>query len=380
MKIENHNIYNPKPPAFKGYDARALKGFIMRYTTTLPQDFSKIAAQLQTIGKKQNFDVFVQGHNQITSKNLSSLVLQDSPIRGGSKYTWAQDNITCLPDNILLNPTVLNEFNVRIANLLGIKFKPDHKYTHTAGGNYFIMDKNGERELLVGSFSINDIPSLRKKLDINSVRIIPQSDFHLDLFIRPLKDKVILLADDKIWLDRVNETINKIETDRNLKNNLEIQKVMEQLKKLKPLINIMNIDIPHFPYKPLKMVEDVLLNSGYKVVRVPGRIFKHENSHDGIIPNHMLNYMNAIVHINPEGELVYITNKSNLNKECGITEEIGKKINFDFDSEFINSVKDYIKPQNLYFVETQKFLKDYDGGIHCLCAEIPNFNTTKQTL
>lgn len=139
----------------------------MRYTTTLPQDFPKIAAQLQTIGKKQKFDVFVQCHNQIISKNLSSLVLQDSPIKGGSKYTWVQDNITCLTDNILLNPTVLNEFNVRIANLLGIKFKPDHKYTHTAGGNYFIMDKNGERELLVGSFSINDIPSLRKKLDIN---------------------------------------------------------------------------------------------------------------------------------------------------------------------------------------------------------------------
>ncbi len=369
MKIENYNLYN-QSQAFKGYDARPLKGVVMRYTTTLPQDFQKIAAQMHEIGKKQNFDVFIQGQNQISSNNLSSLALQDAPIRGGYKYTWAQDNITFTPENILLNPKVINKFNAQIAKILGLEFNPKLQHTHTAGGNYFIMDKNGQKELLIGQFSIDDIISLCKDLDITSVRMMPQADFHLDLFIRPLNNKTILLADDKIWLDRFNETIKKIETNNDLKNDSEIQKVGEQLKKIKLIAEIMNIELPNFIYRPLRLVENELLYAGYNVIKVPGRIFTIDKTN---IPCHTLNYMNAIVHINPKGELVYITNKSDLNKKCGITSEISKKIGFDFDSAFINSVKDYIKPENIHFVDTQGFLKDYNGGIHCLCAEIPNF-------
>ena len=86
------------------------------------------------------------------------------------------------------------------------------------------------------------------------------------------------------------------------------------IKKIKLIAEIMNIELPNFIYRPLRLVENELLYAGYNVIKVPGRIFTIDKTN---IPCHTLNYMNAIVHINPKGELlVYITNKSDLNKNA----------------------------------------------------------------
>ena len=132
-------------------------------------------------------------------------------------------------------------------------------------------------------------------------------------------------------------------------------------------------EIPNSQYIHTSKVQEELADAGYNVVKVPGRIFDYINDSDGILPQHILNYMNGIVHEDKNGDLVYITNKSNLNKYCGITEKVAQKIGFDFQTEFVNSVKDYIKPENIYFVDSKMFLKNYEGGIHCLAAEMPKF-------
>lgn len=369
MEIGNINPYSP---SFNGYGARPLKGIFMRYTTSIPQHFEKIAIQMEQIGKQHGFDVFVHGNNEIVSRNMQSLSSVSSPIRGGSNYTWVQDNVTFLPNHeILQNNKIINKFNMAVSKFFG--FETKKTIEHIPGGNYFIIENNGQKELLLGSFNITDAETLCNDLGITSIKILSQADFHIDLFIRPLKDKVVLLANDKMWLDRLNSVIKKIETDKNLNTDPKICKVYNKLKEIRTFVNIMNMDISCSPYAQLVNVEKDLLDAGYKVVKVPGRIFDYITADDGVLPSHFLNYMNAIVHENSQGELVYITNKSNLNKYCGITESIAKKIDFDFDSEFINSVKDYIKPENIYFVNSKFFLKEYQGGIHCLGTEIPKF-------
>lgn len=369
MEIRNITPYSP---SFNGYGARPLKGIFMRYTTTLPNHFEKLAVQMEQIGKQHGFDVFVQGHNEFLYKHMQSLAAETFPIRGDASYIWVQDNVTFLPNNkILQNNKIVNNFNMAVSKFFGVKTKKSVE--HIQGGNYFIIENNGQRELLLGRFNIDDIETLYRDLDISSIKVLSQADFHLDLFMRPLKDKVVLLADDKMWLDRLNSVMEKIETDKTLSTDHKICKVYNKLKEIKTFVKVMNIPISSSPYTQLANVENELLDAGYKVVKVPGRIFDYINAEDGILPNHFLNYMNAIVHENPQGELVYITNKSNLNKYCGITESVAKKIGFDFETEFINSVKDYIKPENIYFVDSNRFLKEYQGGIHCLAAEIPKF-------
>lgn len=359
MQIQKSKPYNTSP-TFRGYAAQPLRGLFLR-KTEIP-GFDKIAKQLEQIGNKQGFEVFVQTNENIVSKNLDSIP-NDEFIRGDSKYIWCQDNITFLPNkNFISNPNVISKFSYDIEKFFG--FKNIKTRQHIPGGNYFVIDNYGKRELLLGYFHMGDLGRLAQQLRINSIRLIPQADFHLDLFIRPLKNKTVLIADDKMWFNRVNQVIGKMKKNKSLKT------VYDQLIKVKNKLRIMNLPLKT-PYCRPSTVEEELNNLGYQTVKVPGRIFEYKNDADGILPNHLLNYMNSIVHINPKGELVYITNKSDLNNYCGITPEIAKEINFDFETEFINSVKDHIKPENIYFTDTDKLLKKYEGGIHCLCAEIP---------
>lgn len=367
MKIQNNNLYNKQTPSFKGYDARPLKGLFLRNTGM--SGFNKIASHLEQIGKLHGFDVFVQTNENIISKNLANLP-DKKFIRGGSIYTWCQDNITFLPNkNFISNVSVISKLSTNVENFFGLtKHETRH---HIAGGNYFVISNNDKNEMLLGRYNIGDLGRLTEMLNVSSIKLLSQADFHIDLFIRPLKNKVVLIADDQMWIDRISNVLEKIEKDKTLNSNPKICKVQNKLKEIKNILNTMNIQIPNSNYAPLSKVNQELIEAGYKTVKVPGRIFEYKNSDDGILPNHILNYMNGIVHVNSNDELIYITNKSNLNKYCGITPQIAREIDFDFQSEFINSVKDYINPENIYFVDTQKFLKLYEGGVHCLCAEIP---------
>lgn len=358
MQVQNNSHIN-----FRGYGARPLKGLFLRNTKI--DGFNKVAEQLEVIGQKQGFDVFVQNHDNILTGNFNTLS-QYIGIRGGSGYTWCQDNITFLPDRTFMtNPRLVNKFNLALRDFLGVQNLNTAK--HVAGGNYYIIDNNGIKELLLGEDDMKNAAYLAKMLKINSIKFISQADFHIDLFIRPLKDKTILVSDDTLWSKRLKQVISQIANDSSL------TRVRNKLTEVYNMISVMCANIPNSKYATLSKVQEELTGCGYKPVKVPGRIFEYVNDDEGIVPQHILNYMNGIVHENKDGELVYITNKSNLNKYCGITEKVAQKIGFDFESEFINSVKDYIKPENIYFVDTQKFLKAFQGGIHCLAAEIPKF-------
>ena len=62
-----------------------------------------------------------------------------------------------------------------------------------------------------------------------------------------------------------------------------------------------------------------------------------------------------------------------------ITKNLSEELGFSFEKGFIDTIRPYVKPEHVYFVKGEnnfvvnEMLKTYMGGIHCACAEIPDF-------
>ena len=201
-------------------------------------------------------------------------------------------------------------------------------------------------------------------------------DYHLDLFIRPLANKNILITDDektkKVLVEGRQKILKKLEQDPENKKYIDIADRFEKI--IRKFITARNMNF----HPQTNEVENILKFHGFNTIRVPGRVYTSNHYRkDTQILYHDCNYMNANVCINKDGELIYITNKSNIDKNLGLTEDIIKEIDFSFEKSFIKSLAPYVKPEHIYFIEGQdnfvadKMLLSYLGGIHCTCAEIP---------
>ena len=89
-----------------------------------------------------------------------------------------------------------------------------------------------------------------------------------------------------------------------------------------------------------------------------------------------LNYINALVVVNDNDKMVYITNKSKLDEKFGITKEIEEKYGFSTEQYFKDAISEYIKPENVHFISghANSIAEDLErlaGGIHCKICEIP---------
>ena len=65
-----------------------------------------------------------------------------------------------------------------------------------------------------------------------------------------------------------------------------------------------------------------------------------------------------------------------MDEKLGITKEVANEIDFSFEKTFVKSISDYIKPENIFFVdgfyhEIADNLIRKHGGIHCMVTEIP---------
>jgi len=426
------NIQNSVTPAnttFTGYDARKLKGFIMN------SNYAGIADDMKRIGEIENFKVY------LFEKNPHGLTLKTDKFEptNSNKGCWAQDTWGIIKNTILLqensdkaellknifklkdNPiqkTIREITNYKkLENYVDILYnipvttkngKPvievntpdgivdidksvydaEFKYnlqklidlgnkTHIKGGNYFITKEN---EVLIGKNELKkfDIDTLKAIFQTDKIHIIPQADYHLDLFIRPLKDKKVLVADDETMLKTLCYGFEKIrqalikstpsERNKFQKAFVHIGAYMQQFREI----------LKNNPYANMNKVEKALENAGYQPIKVPARLFEvygDENYKDKCILKQLLNYTNAQVHINDNGETVYITNKSNLDEKLGLTKEIQKLTGFSLEKAFFDAVKPYV--DKMYFVSgknnalSEELLAKQYGGIHCMGAEIP---------
>lgn len=409
------NIHPVKQVNFKGYDARPLRGFLMNTNE------GNIARSMFKIGKKEGFIVYTISGTDIF-KNMSKDIDDSSDPWAQDIWTFYKDKLQtssfCVSFDALKKVFSLNadtiEKNTYLDNLkkchekrLEITLKRDNatseeertkyywesikvqeefenKPFHIAGGNIFFIKDGDKGEVIVGenALKIYSVEDIKKMYSTDKVIVLPQMDFHLDLFIRPLDNKRVLLADDDMTLDVLKNNMQKIE-EYAVNLDKEEQKVLNRvIKKYQKAIEEFAREKALNKFATADQVEPILTQSGFEVIRVPGRIYKtasrlfgKKDSHNNdLIP--MCNYINANVLINPDGDLVYITNNSSFDKKLGITPKIAQKVGCSFEEAFIKSISPYVKKEHIYFIKGEKnlietMLSKLGGGIHCVCAEIP---------
>lgn len=342
-------------PVFKGYDARRLRALAMT------SNRGNIAKELKEIGDRKGFKVWLAGHDDLVEDGFEN-VLDRYP------YTtcWAQDIAGVTPDGKVYYPWRADGLGWLLSNFK--KFQGILAQNHVSGGNYFIVKNGAKNDLIAGKNAelLLGVDKLKSRFCAENICIIPQMDYHIDLGIRPLTNKNVLVCDDDLTVAELEKGIKRTENFRIVNENLRVI-----LARFKEAVS------KNFHEKPSKTAK-VLSDHGYNPISVPARIydvkFKPSTKSTGLVYN--LNYVNAVALENNKNEIIYITNKSLLDRQCGITPDIERSTGFSFEKMFKDSLKPYVDENNIYFVsgenyEIADYLTNFDGGIHCLCTEIP---------
>ena len=360
---------------FKGFEARKLQGII----TNGCYGDEKLIQELDKIAKQ----------NGIILHNTNTAFLP-----------WVQDKTFINSRGEVFGSDITKE-DFRKFNGLDLTNNDKNGIKFYDGGNYFqVKNKKGERVLLSGvdNFLPDDVfrnktTRLHGKFDkyfcCDRVVKVPQADFHLDLFLTPIGDNKILLCDDDLTVQYIEKMIEKSRTyAKNFQNSslkFRFQELSENLEgflqQFKVNIRILNTAIKLKTNGSLSALSDVekkLKDEGFEVIKIPGRIYSYSYGAGNYSLSHDLNYANALTFKNKDDEVVMLTNKSKLNEQMGITPEISEMLGLDFEKMFIDSVSEYIKPENIYFLEGRKLpmeLKYSHGGLHCISLEVPDFSS-----
>lgn len=369
MKIQFTNSNS-----FKGYDVRPLRGFLM---SSNPYS---IANEMKSIGEKEGFKIYSVIKGAICTEGIQKSDCNTFNI-------WAQDNWTILKGNILSkkrdrSTEHVKEFFHLNDNELQKKLSSENEKLlnkHISGGNIFIVKGSEDDEILVGKDELANltISEIKEMYGVNKVIVLPQMDFHLDLFIRPLDNKKILLADDNLTLDVIKKGYEKFLKFYSGVSPKERKKYQVQDIAFRNMIRDCEFNQAKNGMAKSEEIEKILKNEGYDVIKVPGRIYDTRHYKNETYLNHLCNYMNANVIRNSDGKLVYITNKSSVDEDLELKPELSEKIDFSFENEFVKSISKYIDKEHIYFINgdadfaKNDMLYTLGGGIHCVCSEIP---------
>lgn len=386
-------ITNKQNITFCGYDARPLKG-IITCDNALGKNIYSLSDEISHILNKENVDVFILTKNTVLKNDFKNKTL--SPV---TIAPWSQDKLTFLPDKkfICNFPNFIENVSDRISEFFSITKL--NTSTHIDGGNYFFTkNKQKENVVLLGNeeLQMNTFPKIKEYFGKTKICTITQPDYHLDLSIRPLNNGNVLVNDNALLLEKLRIGIENCKKATEKDKSTQLAKVLNNLEQLYHDIQITDksFDLKN---KHKKLIQELKYNK-FNVIRVPAFVIhlpkeKPENIFDLMASNipkelsslaynieYRYNYLNAIVHERPNNSLVYITGKSMLDSELGITEEIAKKIDFSFEKIFKDSLKDYIADEDIHFVGDKfcsELLEKLFGGVHCIFSEIPKFREPK---
>lgn len=351
---------------FRGYGATPLKALVTRETTysDINPYFYDMCEEVHKICKNEGIDVFVQSKNEL-KKDKYSVIDNTLKFLNSRIFNWSQDCLTFTPKRLIAEEMAYLP-NQALADFFHLGYPKRRE--HIAGGNFFILPDDDT--LLIGEKDFNGtrVSRLRSEFGMSKILPVSQPDFHIDLGIRPLNNRNVLVNSPQLTLMELNRCIENIdnmptEELKPVRDNIECirSSFIDSMKSSKTYKNF------------LKIVQE-LKNGGFNVIQVPASIINNTEKSRST-STYVLNYMNAIVHERPDKSLVYITNKSYLDEYCGITPEVSEKIGFSFEKMFIESVKDYISPEDIHFVSGNGYIPDIleksDGGIHCIFAEVP---------
>lgn len=367
MRINNNsNSYLPakypkkvasEKTSFKGYFACPIKELHIQ-TAYEKTKFPRMNLMIQELNEKckKYFEILVQTRGRLSKPqdlevDADGFIIE--PVE--TRYKYGQDNKLFTEDSMMLL-RYPNSSNWEAAKSLAgkLKLKTTTVFENIAGGNCFLGKKpNGETFALVGDNAlvyeedemtlIRTPKNLAESLNIKpeNLYIIEQPEYHLDVAIRPLKYPYVLVNDMDLTKEFVKSEAQKKQIDTmNFREKCEI--TSGRLAS---------------PKETAKQLE----KCGFKPILVPGTLGRRE-----------LNYMNAIVHQDTDGKLIYITNHSTYGKSEGIDME---KIFTDYLKEKAPDVKEII------FIDGESFVpscfRQESGAIHCLTSERPDFEKWK---
>ena len=317
---------------FKGYAAAPLKAVFLESSTCEP-----IEKEMKQIAKQEGFE-----------------------IRYAYDYIkWAQDFKTIIEQGktpyVIGNCRVDEGFYENIEKMYGIK-KLETK-TFCTGGNSFIGKyPNGEKWMLVGE---DEIRKNKTKKDIakqygikeENIFSVPQQNFHIDMFLRPLEYPYILVDDPKL----VERQIDRLERAGHLYDYINLRRNFKYYTQSQQ----QNWACANETIK-------ALVKAGFKPIRIAG------------VYNAGINFMNAIVNKHEDGTISYITNSTKCENEFisniqkAFEEELREKAPNIDKVYFVCGNKDYITYDSNYIMDD---LGIRNGGIHCMTLEEPNFST-----
>ena len=364
---------NVSTVSFKGYDARPLKRLVCR-DAVIGEPFYQAVNQVARIGTQNDFDVFVQTPEQLVNKDYNALK-SEKKFPNALYFPWTQDSVTFTPKNTMAANCLLAEYN----QILAEKFKVPYLQTlhHVQGGNFFFIKERNKNALLIGRDELKYYSAETIKKDFGIERIYPvsQPDFHIDLGIRPLNNRTVLVNDPNITLKGIDKGIRNADNILEQEFDAELLQVRKKLNAIKKCFIKAMSDSKE--YGNFNNIQRELKLYGFKPVMVPGSIIRTTGANDINNESHyIMNFLNAIVHERADDHsLIYITNDSLIDEFVGITPEIEQRINFSFKKEFTEKVGRYIEPENIHFIQadfTAPLLEYAQGGIHCVFAEQAN--------
>lgn len=313
--------------SFKGYDATPLNAIY--YEKSKYNDF--FHDEMSEIAEQENFKIR----------------------RAPDELKWTQDYKTIIDSK--KRPLMLVSWKVEEPYLKEVKksFRLNHRVgkNYVTGGNCYIGKlPNGEKWMLVGEDEVEHqgkIP-IAREYDIKPKNIfaVPQQNFHIDMFLRPIGYPYILVDNPELSLQKLQQ--------------MDWSGYGDEMETIEANFRAFEEERKH-NYATNESVIEALQNAGFKPIQIAG------------VFGNGINFMNAIVNKHKDGTISYITNAT----RC--------KSNFisRFQEEFEKELRE--KVQNLdkvYFISGVRYdlsntmmdtLNARGGGIHCMTTEEPNF-------
>lgn len=334
---------------FKGYDAAPIKNLYLSVLEA--NDERDLFDDIQNVAKREGIGLWT-----ITGDRLFEGREPETWVGRYPADIWTQDRIFFTEGNgctqvhpakslLGIHHGISNDFEVKN------KIKTSDTFLSTDCGNFFVGKKeNGEKYVLAGAESISDARKIAELQNIKkeNIHIIPQPAFHIDMIVRPIGFPYILVHDEDLAL----ENVDKLNTTNEIKARLkkEITKDRENILRGRKFISG-------------KELAKKLEAQGFKPILIGGLYGVN------------VNFMNAIVHKRNDGNLVYITNGSeNLSREKTQLQKIFEQ---DLRAKVSNIAKvDFILGEKAKITGDNAIgdlLMFYQGGVHCLAAEEPDF-------
>lgn len=365
--------------SFKGYDVMPLRGLYMQGWENFHGQ--KITQEMAEIAKKENIPLYVNNYGKIIRDAVQSL-----PCLYDSFCVWAQDtknflcnggikNLLCSSREAILkkdNLGELSDYEVRFRKNLPrggnfyIGYKPDGEKWMILSAKTTMKDIRSiykgdydENTRLRGLHNTRELVTLGQIADVFGVKIeniclVNTSYEDLDMLVRPIGYPYVLVND----CDSTVKNMMKLKS-KNADNNKQFD-IFEMYDKC-------------YKYDYVsKELADLLEKAGFIPVKIGGAY-----SND-------VNFLNALAFRTENGGISYITNST---RDSSPEFEYLEKL---FEEDLRSKVDNI---ENVYFVSggnaRENGFPDADkpdinsmmywlggnrGGIHCMTAEIPDFD------